>query len=96
MTPIDYLDRDDLLARGIDEADVDLLLRDTPPTGDDGRPVVEAERLPHLLEMLRWRGGEAMSTATAGHNGFTADARSAIELYLRRGLVRSRCPPPGR
>lgn len=50
---LDYLDRDALLALGVDEADVDRLLRETPLTGHGGRPVVEAERLSELLEMLR-------------------------------------------
>jgi hypothetical protein len=58
MSPDPYLDRDGLLALDIDPADVDRLLRNTPLTGHDGRPVVEAERLPELLEMLRReRGG---------------------------------------
>jgi hypothetical protein len=48
----DYLDRDGLLALGLDEADIDRLLRDTPLTGHGGRAVVEAERLADLLEML--------------------------------------------
>jgi hypothetical protein len=57
MTPDDCLDRDDLLALGIDEADVDGLLRDSPLTGHGGRPVVEAGRLDELLEMIgRQRG----------------------------------------
>jgi hypothetical protein len=53
MSLNDYLDRDGLLALDIDEADVDCLLRNTPVTGHGGRPVVEAELLPELLEMLR-------------------------------------------
>lgn len=48
----DYLDKDDLLALEIDEADVDRLLRNTPLTGHGRRPVVEAERLHEILEML--------------------------------------------
>jgi hypothetical protein len=45
-----YLDREDLLVcYGLDEADVDRLLRDTPLIGLDGRPVVEADRLGDLL-----------------------------------------------
>jgi len=53
----DYLDRDDLLALDLDEATVDRLLRDTPLSGEGGRPVVEAERLEDLLEMLRQERG---------------------------------------
>jgi hypothetical protein len=49
----DYLDRAGLLALGLDEAEVDRLLRQTPVNGNGGRPVVEAERLPELLEQLR-------------------------------------------
>jgi hypothetical protein len=48
----DYLDRDALLALDLDPATVDRLLRDSPLTGHDGRPVVEAERLADLLAML--------------------------------------------
>jgi hypothetical protein len=59
MTSDDYLDRSGLLALGLDEADVTRLLRDTPLTGHDGRPVIETKRLPELLEMLRRAGGEA-------------------------------------
>jgi hypothetical protein len=55
----DYLDRDGLLALGLDETDVDRLLRDTPLSGHGGRPVVEAERLHDLVAMLRREeGGE--------------------------------------
>jgi hypothetical protein len=56
----DYLDRDGLLALGLDEADADRLLRDSPLTGHGARPVVEASRLPELLAMLRLasRGSE--------------------------------------
>jgi hypothetical protein len=49
----DYLDCDALLALGLAECDVDRLLRDTPHTGHGGRPVVEAERLAELLDMIR-------------------------------------------
>jgi hypothetical protein len=59
MTYDDYLDRDGLVALGLDQAEVDRLLRDTPLTGHFGRPVVEAEFLPELLEMLRREGGDA-------------------------------------
>jgi hypothetical protein len=51
--PDDYLDRDALLALGIDEADADALLADSPLSGHDGRPVVEADRLDELLTALR-------------------------------------------
>jgi hypothetical protein len=52
MSPDDYLGRDDLLALGLDEADVDLLLAETPLTGHGGEPVVEAGRLHDLLGLL--------------------------------------------
>ena len=55
----DYLDRDALRALDIDEAAIDRLLRSTPLSGHDGRPVVEADRLDELLEMLhREEGGD--------------------------------------
>jgi hypothetical protein len=54
-----YLDRDGLLALGLDEPDVDRLLRETSLSGHDARPVVEAARLPDLLEMLRREGSVA-------------------------------------
>jgi hypothetical protein len=50
MTPDDYLGRDDLLALGIGEADVDRLLRGTPLSGHGGRPIVESEGLAELVE----------------------------------------------
>jgi hypothetical protein len=54
----DYLDRDGLLALGLAEANVDRLLCDTPLTGHDGRPVVEAERAEELAQIiLREREG---------------------------------------
>jgi hypothetical protein len=56
MSHQDYLDRDRLLALGLDEADVDRLLRDTPLTGHGGRPAVEADRLADLLAMLHQEG----------------------------------------
>jgi hypothetical protein len=49
----DYLDRDGLLALGLDSADVGRLLRDSPLPGHGGRAVVEADRLPDRLEVLR-------------------------------------------
>jgi hypothetical protein len=49
----DYLDRDALLALDLSEAEADALLAASPLTGDGGRGVVEAERLPELLEALR-------------------------------------------
>jgi hypothetical protein len=48
----DYLDRDWLLALGLDKADVDRLLRDSPLPGHCGRPLVVADRLQDLLQML--------------------------------------------
>jgi hypothetical protein len=54
VIPDAYLDRDGLLALGLDEADVDKLLRDTPLSGHGVRPMVESARRPDLLEMLRW------------------------------------------
>jgi hypothetical protein len=58
MIPEDYLDRDALQALGVDEADIARLLQATPLTGHDGRPVIEAEQLAELLEMLRRGGGD--------------------------------------
>jgi hypothetical protein len=49
----DFLDRDRLLSLGLDSTTVDRLLRDSPLTGDGGRPVAEAARLPDLLGLLR-------------------------------------------
>jgi hypothetical protein len=49
VTTPDYLDRDGLLALGLDEPAVDRLLRDTPLSGHDGRPVVAAADLLALL-----------------------------------------------
>jgi hypothetical protein len=49
----DHLGRDQLLDLGVDMADVDQLLRDSPLTGHGGRPFVEADRLRDLLEMLQ-------------------------------------------
>jgi hypothetical protein len=51
MTP-DYLDRAALEDMGIDAAAIGRLLRDTPLSGHDGRPVVEAERLDDLVAEL--------------------------------------------
>jgi hypothetical protein len=45
----DYLAECDLLALGIEADTVAWLLRRTPLTGHDGRPVVERDRLPDLL-----------------------------------------------
>jgi hypothetical protein len=56
-TQDDYLDRVGLLALGLDEPVVDRLCRDTPLSGHDGRPVVEAERLPDLLAVPDTGGG---------------------------------------
>jgi hypothetical protein len=52
VTTPDYLDRDALRALSLAGPLVDRLLRDTPLSGHDGRPVVEAERLPDLLALL--------------------------------------------
>jgi hypothetical protein len=51
-TPPDYLAAADLAALGLDAATIARLLRDTPLSGHDGKPVVEAERLADLLGML--------------------------------------------
>jgi len=51
----DYLGRDDLLTLGLSEVEADALLADSPLTGHNGRPIIEAERLPELLEALRQR-----------------------------------------
>ena len=50
--PADYLDRDGLLALGLDEAEVDRLLNDSPLTGPGGRSVIEASCLQDLLAMF--------------------------------------------
>jgi hypothetical protein len=52
----EYLGREDLVALGIELELVDCLLRATPLSGDDGRPVVEADRLRDLLAMLEPEG----------------------------------------
>jgi hypothetical protein len=54
----DYLDRDGLLALGLDEADVDKILRDAALTGHGDRPVVESTTLQDLLDMLSTAGGD--------------------------------------
>jgi hypothetical protein len=53
VTLDDFLDRDGLLALGLDEHVIDRLLRDTSHSGHDGRPVVDADRLPELLDMIQ-------------------------------------------
>jgi hypothetical protein len=60
LTPDDYLDRDALLALGLTDPTVERLLRETPLSGHSGRPVIEAERLPELLAMLRQEGGDRL------------------------------------
>lgn len=50
--PADYLDREGLLAIGLDEAEVERLLNDSPITGPGGRPVVEADFLSDRIAML--------------------------------------------
>jgi hypothetical protein len=49
----DYLDRNALMALGISDVVADRLMLGSPLTGHDGQPVVEAERLPELLAVLR-------------------------------------------
>jgi hypothetical protein len=51
----DYIDRDGLLSLGLDEEEADALLAASPLTGNEGRRVIEAERLPELLEALHRR-----------------------------------------
>jgi hypothetical protein len=53
-----YLDRTDLLNRGLDAEEADALLAASPLTGNDGRPVIEADRLDDLLKDLRQQRGE--------------------------------------
>ena len=48
----DYLDRELLLALDIDAATAERLLRGTPYSGHDGRPVIEADGLPDLLAQI--------------------------------------------
>jgi hypothetical protein len=55
----DYLDREALLALDLPEATVDRLLRDTPLSGTDGRPVIEADRLDDLLGLLDREGRQS-------------------------------------
>jgi hypothetical protein len=47
-----YLDRDARRALDLDEATIERLLRDTPHSGHDRRPVVSAQQLPDLLGLL--------------------------------------------
>jgi hypothetical protein len=54
----DYLDRDGLLALDLSEAEADALLAASALSGHDGRRVVEAERVPDLLEALREGRGQ--------------------------------------
>lgn len=51
--PSDYLDDHGLLSLDLDESRVAALLRGTPLTGHDGRPVVETQALADLLDALR-------------------------------------------
>jgi hypothetical protein len=51
-----YLGRADLEALGLPPAVVSRLLRNTPFTGHDDEPVVEADRLQELLDMLDREG----------------------------------------
>jgi hypothetical protein len=51
--PDDILGKFWLEMLDIDETEVDRLLRETPLTGHEGQPVVESERLPELVDMLR-------------------------------------------
>jgi hypothetical protein len=48
----DYLNLAGLLALDLDLDTADRLLTESPLSGHDGRPVVEAERLPDLLAQL--------------------------------------------
>jgi hypothetical protein len=52
-----FFDRIGLLNLGLDEIDVYRMFRFTYWTGHEKQPVVEAERLADLLEMLRIEGG---------------------------------------
>jgi len=45
----DYCDRDNLLSAGLTEVEADALLADSPLTGHDHRPVIEAGALLELL-----------------------------------------------
>lgn len=49
---MDYLDYHALLALDIDADTARRLLAASPLTGHDGRPVIEAERLPELFAAL--------------------------------------------
>jgi hypothetical protein len=49
----DYLDENGLRSLGLEKATIERLLQDTPLRGNGGRPVVEANRLTELLDMLR-------------------------------------------
>ena len=53
---LDYLDRDQLLELGLDPADVDALLASSQLSGNDGRKVIEADRLEEYLQHLREEG----------------------------------------
>jgi hypothetical protein len=55
----DYLDRAALLALDLPESIVDRLLHDTPLSGTDGRPVIEADRLDDLIGLLDWEGRQS-------------------------------------
>lgn len=54
----DYFDRHGLLSLGISEAEADALLTRSQATGNQGRPIIEADRLDDLLEVLRQERGE--------------------------------------
>jgi len=54
----DYLDRDGLMSLGLSEAETDALLARSLLTGNDGRPVIEADCLDHLLDDLRQQRGK--------------------------------------
>jgi hypothetical protein len=49
---VDYIDLDALLTLDIDRDTAAALLERLPLTGHDGRPVIEAERLPELIAAL--------------------------------------------
>jgi hypothetical protein len=49
MPDMDYHDEADLLGLGLEPGTVSRLLRESPLTGHDGRPVVEAAALRDLM-----------------------------------------------
>jgi hypothetical protein len=53
----DYLDEHGLRSLGLEEASIERLLRISPLLGDGGRPIIEANRLPELLDSLQQEDG---------------------------------------